>query len=79
MQPTNIPERRERVVCLASGRVFSLAQPPPPLRVMVVVVGQEHECVGGGRRGWTPLGALGIHVGFERGFLEYKYEVKCDF
>jgi len=47
--------------------------------VVVVVVGQEHECVGGGRRGWTPLGALGIHVGFERGFLEYKYEVKCDF
>ena len=35
--------------------------------------GREHGCVGGERGGWTPLGALRIHVDFERGFPEYIY------
>ncbi len=66
VQRTNSPEGRACAVFLESGQVFSLAHPPlPPLREMEGVEGQERECVGGGKGGWTPLGALQIHVGFE--------------
>jgi hypothetical protein len=52
--------------------VFSLTHPPPPL-LKVVEEEWEHGCVGDERGGWTSLGALRIHVGFEQGFLEYIY------